>query len=77
MDAEIKIWAYRHFKWKEYEVIWISRHSETLEEFVVYRHSFWDNSLWIRPLTMFTETVEKDGKIIPRFKYIWETDNKS
>jgi len=73
--AEIKLGKYRHFKGKEYEVIGIAHHSETLEELVVYRalynsEEFGSNVLWVRPVQMFNETVEKDGKTIKRFKYI-------
>lgn len=68
----VKIGKYRHFKGKEYEVIGIGKHSETLEEFVVYRCLYGDYSIWIRPLAMFEETVEKDGKLIKRFEYIGE-----
>ncbi|EKE28046.1 MAG: protein of unknown function DUF1653 [uncultured bacterium (gcode 4)] len=73
---EVKLWKYRHFKWTEIEVIWIWKHSETIEDYVVYRHitkdpiTWEENSLWVRPLKMFAETVEKDGKMIPRFEYI-------
>jgi hypothetical protein len=71
MKTELKTWKYRHYKWKEYEVIWVSKHSETLEEFVVYKQLYGEFWLWIRPLEMFTETIEKDWKQIPRFEYIW------
>jgi cyclomaltodextrinase / maltogenic alpha-amylase / neopullulanase len=64
---EIKIGRYQHFKGMEVEVIGIAKHSETLEEMVVYRH---DGELWVRPKNMFLETVERDGQIIPRFKFI-------
>lgn len=74
---QLKLWKYQHFKGKDYEVIWIARHSETLEELVVYRAlytspEFWTNALRVRPLTMFTEEVTRDWKTFPRFKYIWE-----
>lgn len=66
---------YRHYKGKNYEVIGVARHSETLEELVVYRAlykmpEFGENSLWVRPKKMFLENVNVDGKIIPRFKLI-------
>jgi cyclomaltodextrinase / maltogenic alpha-amylase / neopullulanase len=64
---EIKIGRYKHFKGMEVEVIGIAKHSETLEEVVVYRH---DGELWIRPKNMFLETVERDGKTFPRFEFI-------
>ena len=67
---DIKLGKYRHFKGKEYEVIGVCKHSETLEEYVVYRQLYGDYSLWIRPLTMFTETIVRDGKEVKRFEYI-------
>ncbi len=70
----IKLGKYRHYKGKEYEVIGVARHSETLEELVVYKalytSEFGKNSLWVRPKKMFLETVEVDGKKVPRFKYL-------
>ena len=51
---------YRHFKGKEYEVIAIGKHSETLEEMVVYKALYGDFSIWIRPLSMFTTKLDKE-----------------
>jgi hypothetical protein len=61
---------YRHYKGKEYEVIGVARHSETEEELVVYRCMYGDQSLWVRPLVMFCETVLIDGRQIARFTRI-------
>ena len=58
---------YRHFKGNEYEVIGTARHSETLEEMVVYRALYGDGGLWVRPAAMWSETVERDGYCGPRF----------
>jgi hypothetical protein len=58
---------YRHYKGNDYEVIGIARHSETEEEMVVYRKLYGDHSLWVRPLTMFREQVEINGRLVPRF----------
>ncbi len=58
---------YRHYKGNEYTVIGIARHSETLEDMVVYRAEYGDGGLWVRPLSMFTETVTVNGQTIPRF----------
>ncbi|MFH1099164.1 MAG: DUF1653 domain-containing protein [Candidatus Uhrbacteria bacterium] len=58
---------YRHFKGKEYDVLGIATHSETLEELVVYRKRYDDHSLWVRPAAMFVERVVRDGYDGPRF----------
>lgn len=58
---------YRHFKGKEYQVIGTARHSETLEEMVVYRALYGDGGLWVRPAAMWSELVEGDGYRGPRF----------
>ena len=58
---ELKPGRYRHFKGNEYEVIGLATHSETEETVVVYRPLYGDGALWVRPLAMFTETVERDG----------------
>jgi len=58
---------YRHFKGREYEVLGIARHSETLEELVVYRQLYGDGGLWVRPAAMFAESVQHEGRTVPRF----------
>ena len=65
--STIKPGRYRHFKGNEYEVIGTARHSETLEELVVYRALYGDGGLWVRPAAMWSETVERDGYRGPRF----------
>ena len=70
----LKIGIYEHYKGKQYRVIGIAKHSATLEDLVVYE-SLYENKvskLWVRPLSMFVEEVEVDGRKIPRFKYIAE-----
>ena len=64
---------YRHFKGKEYQVIGTARHSETLEEMVVYRALYGEGGLWVRPAAMWNETVEREGRTFRRFTYIGET----
>lgn len=64
---EIQLGKYKHFKGKEYEVIAIAKHSETLEEMVVYKALYEGGGVWVRPAAMWNETVEKDGKIFKRF----------
>ncbi len=65
--SSLKLGKYRHFKGNEYEVIAIAKHSETLEEMVVYKG---EHGIWVRPLAMFTEEIERDGKKFMRFEYI-------
>lgn len=67
---ELKPGKYRHFKGKEYELIGIASHSETLEPMVVYRALYGERGLWVRPAAMWTEQVERDGYCGPRFQYI-------
>jgi hypothetical protein len=66
----IALGKYRHYKGKEYEVLAVATHSETEEKLVVYRLLYGDFSYWVRPLTMFTETVIVDGIEQPRFSLI-------
>ena len=68
----IKIGRYRHFKGNEYLVIGVAKHSETLEEMVVYMALYGDGGLWVRPSSMWDETIERDGKRFKRFEYIGE-----
>lgn len=71
---EIKIGKYRHFKGNEYEVLYIAKHSETQEDMVVYRALYGDHEVWVRPASMWNETVERDGKTYKRFEYIDKED---
>jgi hypothetical protein len=69
--VELKRGRYRHFKGNEYEVVGVARHSESLDEYVIYKPLYESTSeYWIRPLAMFLETVERDGKTFPRFAYV-------
>jgi cyclomaltodextrinase / maltogenic alpha-amylase / neopullulanase len=68
----IKLGKYRHYKGKEYEVIGVARNSETLEELVIYRALYGDFGIWARPIKMFLEEVEINGKKVPRFQYLGE-----
>lgn len=72
---EIKPGRYRHYKGNEYEVIGVAKHTETLEEVVVYRALYGEKGLWVRPAVMFMETVIKEGVEVPRFKYIGNNQN--
>lgn len=69
---DIKLGKYRHFKGNEYEVIAIARHSETCEEMVVYKALYGDGGMWVRPVNMWNEEVERDGIVYKRFTYIGE-----
>jgi len=73
--TELKLGKYEHYKGKQYEVIGLARHSETLEELVIYKalyksEEFGSNALWVRPKSMFLGNVNINGKEIPRFKFI-------
>ena len=67
---DIRPGRWRHFKGKEYEVIGVAVHSETLEPMVVYRALYGEGGLWVRPAAMWTEQVDRDGYSGPRFTYI-------
>lgn len=69
---DIKLGKYRHFKGNEYEVIGIAHHSETMEDMVVYRALYNEGGLWVRPASMWNETIERDGKVFKRFTFIEE-----
>lgn len=58
---------YRHFKGKEYEVLFTAKHSETNEEMVVYRALYGAGGLWVRPASMWGEFVQYNGSMVPRF----------
>ena len=72
MSGTVRCGRYRHFKGGEYEVVGIARHSETREDMVVYRALYGEGGLWVRPASMWEETVTRDGKTSPRFTYIGE-----
>lgn len=67
---DIKLGKYRHFKGNEYEVLYIARHSETLEEMVIYRALYGDRGVWVRPKNMWSEEIQRNGKTFTRFTYI-------
>ena len=67
---------YRHFKGNEYEVIGIAHHSETMEDMVVYRARYGAGELWVRPLSMWNDTVERGCETYRRFTLIEEIGDK-
>lgn len=69
-EAPLPLGRYRHYKGRDYHVLGTALHSETGEAVVVYRCLYGDFGLWVRPLTMFLESVELGGELIPRFVYL-------
>ena len=67
---EIQPGLYRHFKGNEYRVLMLAKHSETGEDMVVYQALYGEGGIWVRPASMWSETVERDGKIDTRFTRI-------
>ena len=66
----LKEGVYQHYSGKQYEVLGVGRHSESLEEVVIYRALYAPYDLWVRPLGMFLEEVVIDGKVILRFTFV-------
>jgi len=75
MSEEIKTGVYRHYKNKDYKVLYTAVDTETKEEVVVYQAIYGEGKIWVRPKRMFLEEVEVDGKKKPRFEFIAENDN--
>ena len=77
---KVRLGRYQHYKGKLYEVIGVAHHSETLEEMVVYkalyRNKFGKNSLWVRPIKMFSEKISIEGKTVFRFKFLGKHGKK-
>lgn len=63
---------YKHFKGNLYEVIGVAKHSETLEEMVVYKALYGEGDIWVRPAFMWNEEIERNGKKIKRFELVEE-----
>ena len=68
----IKLGIYRHYKGNTYEVIGFAKHSETLEDMVIYKPLYGEGGTWVRPLSMWDNPIEVDGKTVKRFEYIGE-----
>jgi len=69
---EIRLGKYRHFKGNEYEVIAIAKHSESLEEMVVYKACYEGGGVWVRPAFMWDDEVEHEGRVVKRFEFLGE-----
>ena len=70
MNDSVKLGKYRHFKGMMYQLIDVAHHSETQEPMAVYRALYGEGGLWVRPLSMFLESIHRDGKDIQRFQYV-------
>ena len=71
-DKIMKKGIYKHYKGNEYELLCIANHSETLEMMVVYKALYGDGEVWVRPLSMWNEYVDMNGKKMPRFEFVRE-----
>ena len=69
---ELKPGRYRHFKGKEYRLLYVAKHSETLEPMVVYEALYGEGGIWVRPAEMLSEEVDREGYRGPRFTYVGE-----
>lgn len=69
-----KLGEYEHYKGKRYQVLGVAKHSETLEDLVLYQKLYDNHGLWVRPLGMFMEDVEINGKKVPRFRYLGDAE---
>lgn len=67
---KISMGVYRHYKGNLYQVLHIATHSETGEKLVVYRALYGDYGVWVRPVAMFNQMIEVDGKMLPRFAQV-------
>ncbi len=69
-SKSLRLGEYEHYRGNRYKVLGVGRHSETLEELVVYQAQYGDHPIWVRPLGMFLEKVKVDDKMVPRFRHI-------
>ncbi|QYM78056.1 DUF1653 domain-containing protein [Horticoccus luteus] len=70
LPAEPRPGRYRHYKGRDYRVLGLARHSETLEPLVVYQALYGERGLWVRPAAMFSETITHAGAAVPRFTFV-------
>lgn len=74
MHNPIPLGRYRHYKGRDYSVLGFARHSETQEILVLYVPLYGEGGYWVRPLAMFKESVDLDGRQVPRFTLLSEPD---
>ena len=70
--SELRPGLYRHFKGNLYKLLYVAKHSETLEEMVVYQALYGEQGIWVRPASMWNEHIERDGYSGPRFSPVEE-----
>jgi hypothetical protein len=70
----IPLGTYRHYKGNQYEVVGFAKHSETLEDMVVYKALYGERGTWVRPFSMWENLIEIDSKTVKRFEYIGESE---
>jgi len=68
--STIPLGIYRHYKGNEYEVIGFAKHSETLDDMVIYKSLYGEQGTWVRPLSMWEEWVQVNGKKVKRFELV-------
>ena len=73
---EPKPGVYRHFKGNLYRLVSLATHSETLEPMVVYQALYGERGLWVRPLSMWAEAVDRNGQVQPRFTYVCKSEDE-
>lgn len=74
MGPPIATGLYLHYKGGRYEVLGVVRHSESLQEMVLYQALYGENGLWVRPRAMFEGQVEVDGTRVARFARVVDAD---
>jgi len=75
-EGKIPLGLYHHYKGNEYEIIGFAKHSETLEDMVIYKARYGERGTWVRPLSMWDNLIEVDGKSVKRFEYTGASENK-
>ena len=71
----VKLGTYRHYKGNLYEVTGLAKHSETLEDMVIYKALYGDCGTWVHPLSMWENLIEADGKSVKRFEKVMELEH--